>query len=902
MDLLTHLGDLRRRRIDLSVIDGHLRFRSPKGMMTPSDREFLENNKSAILDILEQAADHGLEAAPTPLTSPGSDGRSDRARVPERQSDGPPGRPARRSSPTLSLPGNGHREARIDSHNSQNSRNPSPRVDIADFANIATHPGHALQEADDSAVVEYGVADRMVVRMGDRGCTYSVWGGQTLDGDRFGLDTETALARDNEVPELALASVSNGTVHNLIHPDRLGEFILQHRDRHFVFHNVAFDHRIIVKHLEARGETGALRAWWEIVDANRVHDTMHLDGLIRLGRTDANPLPRNLAVVAFEYAGLVVDKDDPFRLRYGEILGKDWATVERGFFEYAVRDPIATLAAYEAMIVEAAGIMASHGLDPVEVARQHGYLGENYQVKAAIALAAVTRIGIALDRSRVEVAEREHRDRIQGLVNSLITMPGCEGLFHHDRQGRMKLTQTGIPSFRQDRLRELLVERAGRVAAEARIEVPLARTPSGRLSLKESDWAPFAPFDPFIRVWLELVGAAKACQFFAGLQGSVVHPKYRVFVRTGRTGCSGPNIQQMPRRGGFRESFVARLGFVLLILDYRFIELRTLAAICEARFGRSRLAEVIRDGNDPHVYTAAMLAGMGFDDFKALASSDDPCDRARFDDLRQKAKPVNFGIPGGLGAPALVAYAFANYGVVMTLDEAVRFRDKLINEVYPELALYLADDCMETLARNLGTTVESCWESLDWKGDRSGAAVGGTRNVVAGKTCKADGKRYKKRYLDGVWGGLIALNRNPELAPHLASRQGSDELHDRLFRSGVTTLTGRVRGRVGFTQARNTPFQGLASDGAKLAIYELIRTGYRVVAFVHDEVVIELPEDVDHAAEARRVESIMNRAMESVTGNVPASCEYALCRRWSKKARAVFDGDGRLLPWEDGPS
>ncbi len=356
----------------------------------------------------------------------------------------------------------------------------------------------------------------------------------------------------------------------------------------------------------------------------------------------------------------------------------------------------------------------------------------------------------------------------------------------------------------------------------------------------------------------------------------------------------------MPRKGGFRESFVARPGYVLLTLDYRCIELRTLAAVCEARFGRSRLAEVIRDDIDPHVYTAAMLAGMGFEEFKALAHGDSE-DRKNFDDLRQKSKPVNFGLPGGLGAAALVAYSLANYGVERTLDEAEGFRNKLIHEVYPELALYLADDGMETLARNLGTTVEACWERFDWKGDRSGAVVGGVRNVVGGKTRKADGKAYKGRYLDGVWGGLIALNRNAELAPMLAGRAGGEGLRDRLFLAGVTTLTGRVRGRVGFTQARNTPFQGLAADGAKLALYELIRAGYRVVAFVHDEVVIELPEDADHAAEARRVEAIMNRAMERVTGDVPVACEYALSWRWSKQAKAVFDAEGRLVPWEPCP-
>src|SRR5262249_34986369 len=120
----------------------------------------------------------------------------------------------------------------------------------------------------------------------------------------------------------------------------------------------------------------------------------------------------------------------------------------------------------------------------------------------------------------------------------------------------------------------------------------------------------------------------------------------------------------------------------------------------------------------------------------------------------------------------------------------------------------------------------------------------------------------------------------------------------RLFRGGVTTLTGRVRGGVSFTQARNTPFQGLAADGCKLGLYALIRAGFRVVNFVHDEFVIELPEDADHAADAKRIESIVNGEMERVTNGVPVAWEYARARRWSKRAKATFDGAGRLVPCE----
>ena len=56
--------------------------------------------------------------------------------------------------------------------------------------------------------------------------------------------------------------------------------------------------------------------------------------------------PRNLADVGQQYAGMEISKEDPFRMRYGEIIGVDWAGVEDGFFEYAVKDVIVTLRAF----------------------------------------------------------------------------------------------------------------------------------------------------------------------------------------------------------------------------------------------------------------------------------------------------------------------------------------------------------------------------------------------------------------------------------------------------------------------------------------------------------------------------------------------------------------------------
>jgi hypothetical protein len=75
------------------------------------------------------------------------------------------------------------------------------------------------------------------------------------------------------------------------------------------------------------------------------------------------------------------------------------------------------------------------------------------------------------------------------------------------------------------------------------------------------------------------------------------------------------------------------------------------------------------------------------------------------------------------------------------------------------------------------------------------------------------------------------------------------------------------------------------------------RAGFRVVAFIHDEVLIELPVESDLTASALRVDRILCESMEQLTGSVPIACEYALSDRWYKAAEAVFDENGRLCLW-----
>ena len=121
--------------------------------------------------------------------------------------------------------------------------------------------------------------------------------------------------------------------------------------------------------------------------------------------------------------------------------------------------------------------------------------------------------------------------------------------------------------------------------------------------------------------------------------------------------------------------------------------------------------------------------------------------------------------------------------------------------------------------------------------------------------------------------------------------------------------TGRLRGGTNYCAGCNTFFQGLAADGAKNAIWEVMKECYvdeesplygcRPVAFIHDELLVEVPEGVEErTAAADRLAEVMVEAMKVYIPDVKIEAEPAAMRRWYKGAEEARDEEGRLLCWE----
>jgi hypothetical protein len=113
-----------------------------------------------------------------------------------------------------------------------------------------------------------------------------------------------------------------------------------------------------------------------------------------------------------------------------------------------------------------------------------------------------------------------------------------------------------------------------------------------------------------------------------------------------------------------------------------------------------------------------------------------------------------------------------------------------------------------------------------------------------------------------------------------------------------------VRGACGYTQGCNTQFQGLAAAGAKAALWRVYTDGpaHNVypVAFVHDEIIAEVPIDAAHES-AYWLADTMIREMQTVVPDVPIRCSPALMTEWNKAAEPKHDANGRLIPWTPDP-
>jgi DNA polymerase I-like protein with 3'-5' exonuclease and polymerase domains len=286
-----------------------------------------------------------------------------------------------------------------------------------------------------------------------------------------------------------------------------------------------------------------------------------------------------------------------------------------------------------------------------------------------------------------------------------------------------------------------------------------------------------------------------------------LHPGFKVAsTKAGRFSCSDPNIQQIPKHkaGGFRGCFVAPPGRVLVIADYNAMELRAAAEVYNDAAMRADFA----NGVDLHRRQAAEMLGIPQEEVTK--------------DERDAAKPICFGTIYGAARHGLRASAWNSYGILLTEDEAETARQAFLGR-YPDLAEGMDRSYTQSNEQGfitigkLGRLIEASWESP----------------------------------------------KLPDGSYNYGRGDYSDEIFD-LTDEGEEWVAYPPpwRNQLKRTLCCNAPIQGACADAAMRALIlvdaALSAAGIDggLVLFVHDEIVVEVPE-----ADAERARTIVVDAM-----------------------------------------
>ncbi|MDP1629192.1 MAG: DNA polymerase, partial [bacterium] len=196
----------------------------------------------------------------------------------------------------------------------------------------------------------------------------------------------------------------------------------------------------------------------------------------------------------------------------------------------------------------------------------------------------------------------------------------------------------------------------------------IKKTPTGQISTRASELFKLRRAHPLINLILEFRELGKLKNTYIDVlpdladsrTGRIYATFNQVGTATGRLASDSPNLQNIPARGEWgkeiRKAFLADGGCSLVSFDYSQIELRIAAHLAQDK----KMIKIFKEGGDIHRATAAEINNISPDEVT--------------DEMRQRAKTLNFGVLYGMSASAFGEAA----GIPM--GEAKKFIDEYFRD------------------------------------------------------------------------------------------------------------------------------------------------------------------------------------------------------------------------------
>lgn len=615
-----------------------------------------------------------------------------------------------------------------------------------------------------------------------------------------------------------------------------------------VGHNIAFDFGVLCA-LDATLTPLVFDAY----EAGRINDTQIREQLIQLALGNFDSGFGSKKMGSFSMLSILkarfnmdisADKsDDAWRLRYAELDGIPLADWPEEACSYPVRDVTQTYAMWCAQADDThSGVVDDAGAVTNEAA----------QVAADWALKLMSAWGVRTNRTKVDALAVKLEENSRS-VREALTHPSV-GLFRPNGTKNTKLLASIVEAAYAAAGETPPLTAGGKTstAKEVLLAAPTAGQPTVWVSMPDEDTGVRSEQQAPVLLALASISADEhnMTTYIEPLRSGADVPitaRFNVLVESGRTSCGKPiNLQNLPKYGGYRECVESRPGTVFIQADYSGIELVALSQHILDSGWHSEMAQALIDGRDLHTaLAAAEFLNITYEEAQTRRKSKDP----QMGIMRQAAKQVNFGFPGGMGPDKFVAtvkkqISKADFKAIFgdTHDEAVakaaEYKQTWLRR-WPEMRRFFAD---------VSTKVE---------------AGGGEFTLVQPRSGRLRGACGYSDGCNSYFQGLTA-----------------DGMKAALFYCSMECYTGY------------SPFWTRAEHAKPSPLF-----GSRPVIEVHDEFIFEAAEDT--AAEAcERMCAVMVQGMALYLTDVPVKVEPSMFRVWSKSADEVRDANGRLMVWE----
>lgn len=201
------------------------------------------------------------------------------------------------------------------------------------------------------------------------------------------------------------------------------------------------------------------------------------------------------------------------------------------------------------------------------------------------------------------------------------------------------------------------------------------KTPGGIISTASPELEKIKSLHPIIQEVLHFRELSKLLNTYVAPlplladKAGRVHTHFEQFgAETGRLSSRSPNLQNIPVQGDWgkkiRRGFVAPQGYQLVSFDYSQMELRLAAHIAK----EEKMRKIFQASEDIHRMTAAEVFGIPAQEVS--------------DEMRYRAKALNFGVLYGMGARGFAESA------KIPLEEAQQFIDNYFMR-FPNIAAYI---------------------------------------------------------------------------------------------------------------------------------------------------------------------------------------------------------------------